>query len=188
MLSNKQQLASVSPQPPYLWLSSPRSGTSSSQPRFTSWLCLGISKPRTNSSHHRLLYRSDRVALGKTQVGADLGLYYLGNPRTSIPSGQLQMTMEYYHSVPAELILHGGQRFVFIGHSQSLQLTGLGKSLPLICQQQPGSTRRGGCTQPTQSVHPKYPAWVMGRLCHWALQDTYYTRPHYQDRESKQLY
>ena len=28
----------------------------------------------------------------------------------------------------------------------------------------------------------------MGRLCHWILQDTYYIRPHYQDRESKQLY
>ena len=25
-------------------------------------------------------------------------------------------------------------------------------------------------------------------MCHWTLQDTYYIRPHYQDRESKQLY
>ena len=30
-----------------------RTGTSSSQPRFTVWLCLGISKPNTNSSHFR---------------------------------------------------------------------------------------------------------------------------------------
>ena len=25
-------------------------------------------------------------------------------------------------------------------------------------------------------------------MCHWTLQDTYYSRPHYQDTESKQLY
>ena len=25
-------------------------------------------------------------------------------------------------------------------------------------------------------------------MCHWTLQDTYYIRPHYQERESKQLY
>ena len=36
-------------------------------------------------------------------------------------------------------------------------------------------------------VHLKYPAWVMGRLCHRILQDTYYIRPHYQDTDSKQL-
>ena len=37
-------------------------------------------------------------------------------------------------------------------------------------------------------MHLEYPAWVMGGLCHWTLQDTYYIRPHYQDMESKQLY
>ena len=47
---------------------------------------------------------------------------------------------------------------------------------------------RRGCTQPTQRVHLKYPALVMGRLCHWTLQDTYYIRPCYKDTESKQLY
>ena len=35
-------------------------------------------------------------------------------------------------------------------------------------------------------MHLEYPAWVI--LCHWILQDTYYIRPHHQDRESKQLY
>ena len=35
---------------------------------------------------------------------------------------------------------------------------------------------------------PVIPSLVMGRLCHWTLQDTYYIRPHYQDAESKQLY
>ena len=38
---------------------------------------------------------------------------------------------------PAQLILRGGQSLVVSGHSQSWQLTGLGKSLPLTCQQQP---------------------------------------------------
>ena len=37
-------------------------------------------------------------------------------------------------------------------------------------------------------MYLKYQAWVMGRLCHWTLQDTYYIKPHYQDRESLQLY
>ena len=37
-------------------------------------------------------------------------------------------------------------------------------------------------------MHLKYPAWVRGRLCHWALQDTYHFRPHYQDTDSKGLY
>ena len=113
--------------PPYLLLSGPRPSTSSSQPRFTGWLYLGISKPSTSSSHLRLLYRPGRVALGITRVGADHGLHHLGNPR---------VTSELHHTTPTQLILHGGQRLVVNGHSQSLQLTGLGKSLSLICQQQ----------------------------------------------------
>ena len=39
--------------------------------------------------------------------------------------------------VPAQRVTHSGQRLVVSGHSQSSQLTGLGKSLPLTCQQQP---------------------------------------------------
>ena len=38
----------------------------------------------------------------------------------------------------AQLIFHSGQRWVVSGHSQSLQLTGLGKSFPLMCWQQSG--------------------------------------------------
>ena len=34
----------------------------------------------------------------------------------------------------------------------------------------------------------QYPTWVIGELCHWTLQDTYYIRPCCQDTESKQLY
>ena len=111
---------------------------SGSQTRFIAWFHLGISKPHTSSHHLRLLYSSGRVAPGKTQVGADLGLHHPGNPRANAPSGQLQSTSEHHHPVPVQLlILHREQRLVVSGHSQSLQLTGLGKSLPLIWQQQP---------------------------------------------------
>ena len=115
---------------------SPRPGPSSSQPRFTAWLHLGISKPSTSSSHLRLLYSSGRMAPGKTQVGADLGLHHLGNARGSTASRQLQIMLEHHHPAPAQLILHGGWRLVVSGHSQSLLLTGLGNFIPLICQQQ----------------------------------------------------
>ena len=83
--SNKQQWASVSPRP----------GTSSSQPRYTAWFHLGISKPSsTSSSHLRLSYSLVRVALGKTQVGADHGLHDLGNLKACSLSRQLQTTSE----------------------------------------------------------------------------------------------
>ena len=110
---------------------------SGSQTRFTAWLHPGISKPHTSSHHLSLLYTTGRVAPGKTQVGANVGLHHPGNPLASSPSGQLQITLEHQHPAPAQLILHREQRLVVSGHSQSLQLTGLGKSLPLIWQQQP---------------------------------------------------
>ena len=102
------------------------------------------------------------MALGKTQVGADLGLYHLGNPRASTPSGQLQTMLDHHHPALAQLIHHRGQRLVVSGHSQSLQLTDLGKSLPLICQQQPRLNYKRRCTQPTQKEHLKYPAYMIG--------------------------
>ena len=77
---------------------------------------------------------------------------------------------------------------VVSGHRQSLQLTDLSKSLPLIYNSNQSSTTRGGCTQLTQTAHIKYPAWVIEEAVRWTLQDTYYIRPHYQGRESKQLY
>ena len=103
-------------------VSQPQPSTNSCHPEFIAWLCLGISKPSTSSSHLRLLYSSGRVALGKTQVGADLGLHHPGNPRVNTPSGQLQTTLEHHHPGPAQLILHRGQGFVVSGQSQSLQL------------------------------------------------------------------
>ena len=122
-----QQLASVSPRP----------STSNSRLRFIAWLHLGISKSSTSSSHLRLLYSLARVALGKTQVGTDLGLHHPGNPRASVPSRQLKTTTEHHHPAPAQLILPRAQRVVVSGHSHSFQLTGLGVSLLLIFQQQP---------------------------------------------------
>ena len=89
-----------------------------------------------------MLNSSGRVALGKTQMGADLGLYHPGNPRASAPSAELQTMWEHHHPTPAQLILHRGHRLVLSGHNQSLQLNGLGKYLPLTCQQQPRLNHR----------------------------------------------
>ena len=69
---------------------SPRPSTSSSQPRFTAWLCLGISKPSTSSCHLILLYSSGRVSWEKHGWG--LNLHHLGNTRAYALSGQLQTT------------------------------------------------------------------------------------------------
>ena len=148
--SLKQATASLSgPQFPYLLLRGPRPGTSSSHPRVTAWLHLGISKPSTSGRYLRLLYSSGRVAPGKTQVGAVHGLHYQRHLRACTPSRQLQTTLEHHHPTPAQLILHGAWRLGVSGHSQSLQLTGLGiPPRPLTCQQQPrlNDKRRVYCT------------------------------------------
>ena len=134
---NPIKQTAAGPQPLYLLLSCSRLSTSSIQPRFTAWLLLGISKPTTSTSHLRLLYSSGTVVPGKTQVGGDLSLHHPENPRAYAPSGQLQTTSEHLYPAPRQLILHGVWRLVVNGHSPSLPLTGLGKSLPLTCQQQP---------------------------------------------------
>ena len=122
----------------YLLLSSPSPGTSKSQPRFTAWLCLGISKISTSSSHLRLLYSSGRMAWGRTQAGADLGA---ASPRKSQNLLTQWTTTDHMGAPPSCPHLFTadppqGQRVVVSDHSQSLQLIGLGKSLPLISQQQ----------------------------------------------------
>ena len=62
----------------------------------------------------------------------------LGKPRACVPSGTHgSTTWEYHHPAPAQLIIYSGQRLVVSVHSQSLQLTVQGKSLPFIYQQQP---------------------------------------------------
>ena len=73
------------PQPSYLYLSSSRPDTSSSQLWITIWLCLGTSKPSTSSSHLRLLCSSCSVVLGRTQVVADPERHYPGNPEPAHP-------------------------------------------------------------------------------------------------------
>ena len=131
---NKQQLASASPQPLYHLLSGPRPSIRSSQAKFTAWLGLGISKTSTSNSHLRFLYTSFRVAPDRIQVGVVLVLHHPGNPRACSPSGQLQTTLEHHHPAPAQLTLLEVWRMLVIGHNQSLQLTGLGKFLPLTYQ------------------------------------------------------
>ena len=110
------------------------------------------------------------MALGKPQVGAVLGLYHLGNPMNIVPSGQLQTTLEQHYPALAQLILHGGWMLVVPSHSQYLQLTDPGESLPLICQQQPELNHKRG----VYSAHMKGTPQVhslgdRGRLCHWTL-------------------
>ena len=152
----------MSSQPLCLLLSGPRRSTSSSQPRSTAWFCLGISKPSTSSGHLRLLYNSHRVAPGRTQVGNDLGLHHPGKPRACTLSGQLQTTSEHHHPAPAQLIFHKGWRLVVNGDSWSLPLTTWVNPSHWPANTNQGSTTRGRCTQPTQGVHPEYPAWVIG--------------------------
>ena len=101
-----------------------------------------MSLPRNLQAQHK--YQLSQIALELWQGGLWQNtsggcpcLHHSGNPRASVSSGQLQTMSEHHHPVPAPLILHRGQRSVLNGQSQSLQLIGLGKSLPLICQQQP---------------------------------------------------
>ena len=136
--------------------------TSSRQPRLTAWLCLGVSKTSTSSRHLRLLYSSGRVALGKTQVGADLGLHHSGNPRASIPSRQLQTMSEHHHLAPTQLILHGWQRLVEVVIASLCSWLACINPFHWSANSNQGSTTRGGCTQLTQRVYLEYPAWVIG--------------------------
>ena len=93
-----------------------------------------------------------QVTTGRTQVEADLGLHP-GNSSANALSGWLQTMLEYQHPSPAQLILHRGWKLVVSGHSQSLQLTSLDKSLPLICQQQPRlNNKRRVCSAHTKGA------------------------------------
>ena len=125
----------MSLQSPYHLLSGPKHSTSSSQPRFTTWFCLWISKPSISSSHLSLLCRSGKVSQAKHRWGRTLPVP-LRKPRACAPNGEQQTLLEHHYFSPAQLILHKEQRLVVSGHSQSLQLTVLGKAIPLTCQQQ----------------------------------------------------
>ena len=104
------------------------------------------------------------MAQDETQVEADLGLHHPGNTRAHAPSGQMQTSSEHPHPAPAQVVLPGEWRFVVSGHSQSLQLTGLGKSLPLICQQQPRLNYKRRVYSAHTKGAPEYTAWVIGEV------------------------
>ena len=99
---------------------------------------------------------------GQATGGADLGLHHPGNPRASAHSRQLQTMSENHHPAPAQLIFHRGQKLVVNGHSQSLKLTGLGKTLPDIFQQQPRLTYKSILSPHEGYTSIKYSAWVIG--------------------------
>ena len=107
---------------------------SNSQTRFTAWLHLGIPKASTGNSH--LIWLIAYAGWPRAKYKWELTLAHLGNSRTYETSGQLQTMSEYHQPASAQLILHRRCRLVVNGHSQSLQLTGLDKSLPLTSQQQ----------------------------------------------------
>ena len=123
MLSSKQQLASVNP--------------SSSQSRVKPWLHLGISTTSTSSRHLRLLYSSGRVPQAKHRWVLTLACTIQKTPGPALPMDSYRPLWSTTTWPSAQLILHRGWRLVVSDPSQSLQLTGLGKSLPLIHQQQP---------------------------------------------------
>ena len=73
-------------------------------------------------------------------------------------------------------------------YSQFLQLIGLGKSLPLICQQQQRPNYKSRVYSAHTKGTPPVPSLGDRGGCATGPYRTYYIRPHYQDTESKQLY
>ena len=70
-------------------------------------------------------------------MGVTLAFTTQETPELAHPVDSYRPCWCTHHPTPAQLILYGVQKSVVSGHRQSLQLTGLGKSLLLICQQQP---------------------------------------------------
>ena len=123
----------MSPQHLYILLSGPRPGISNSQPRFTAWLHLRTSMPSTSSSHLKLLYSSCKVAdhrWGLTLACTTWKPQSLCTQSTATDHVRTQPPCPCMANLPWRVEV-GGQC-----HSQYLKLTGLGKSLPLTCQQQ----------------------------------------------------
>ena len=75
----------------------------------------------------RLLYSSSWWPWAEHRLG--LILACTRQPHSLRIQWTEQTLLEHHHLSPAQLILHGGWRLVVSGHSQSLQLIGLGKSL-----------------------------------------------------------
>ena len=132
-------------------LSEPQQGTSSSLPRSRLGFTWESPSPALVAAISDCFIAQVGWPQAKHRWGADLGLHHLVNPWACTSIGQLQTMLEHHHPAPAKLILHGGWRLVVSGHSQSLQLSGPGKYLPLICQQQP----RLNYNRRVYSVHTK---------------------------------
>ena len=69
-----------------------------------------------------------------------------------------------------------------------MQLTCLGKSLPLICKRQPSLHHKRRVYSAYTVGAPPVPSWVIGEAVPLDPTGYYYIRPHYQDTGSKQLY
>ena len=92
---------------------------------------------------------------------------------------------EHNHPAPAQLILHKEQKLVVSGHSQSWQLTGLGKSLPLTCQKKSRLNYKRRVYSAHTKGAPQVPNLGDRGGCVTTLEDIYYIRSHYQDMESE---
>ena len=125
----------MNPQSPYLLLSGPRPGTNSSQTRVTAWLHLGNSKPIQGTAISSCFVVHAGWSWEEHRWELTLACTIQLTPGSVYP-------MDSHRPLGAppffscKLILHGGWRMVVSSHSQSLQLTGLSKYLPLTCQQQ----------------------------------------------------
>ena len=120
---------------------------------------------------------------------ADLGLHQLENTRACTPSGQLQSMSEHHLPALPQLIFYGGGRWVVSGPSQSLQLTGLSKSLLLTCQHQsrPNYKQRVYYSAHTKGT-PGVPSLGDRGGCATGPYRTPTTLGHVTKRESWQLY
>ena len=91
---------------------------------------------------------------------------------------------------PAQLILHRGWRLVGSGQCQSLQLTNLGKSLPLTSQQQPRLNYKKRIYSACMKDTPQVPSLGASGGCATGPYriPTTLGHLHYQDMGSKQFY
>ena len=77
----------------------------------------------------RSLYSLCQGAPDRTQMETDHSLHHLRNLSECAPRGQLQTILEHHQTTATG---HRGRWLLARGHSPSYQLSGLGKSLPLI--------------------------------------------------------
>ena len=130
----KQQLASVSPQSWYLLLSGPRHDTSSSQPRLTLGFTWESPSPAQVPAISDCFIAQAEWHWEKYRLGLTLVCTTWESPEPTHPVDSYrphQSTSN--HPAPTQVIFHRGWMLVVSSHSQSLQLAGLSKFIPLIC-------------------------------------------------------